>query len=68
MKKYFIIDLLPEFGTFATTMFGDICTTSVPRLATKFGSRKEATEYMREHFSGYHTAKVRSLAVLEASK
>lgn len=66
MKKTFIIDLLPEFGIYATTMFGDICTTGVPSLATKFNSRKEATDYMIEHFSGYRAAKVRVLAQLDA--
>lgn len=68
MKKTFIIDLLPEIGTYATTMFGDICTTSVPRLATQFSSRKEATDYLNQHFSGYRCAKVRTLATLEAPK
>ena len=66
MAKTFIIDLLPEIGTYATTMFGDICTTSVPSLATKFNSRKEAMDYINEHFSGYKCAKVRTLATLKA--
>lgn len=68
MTKTFIIDLLPEMGAYATTMFGDICTISVARLATKFTSRKEAMDYMKEHFSEYKDAKIRTFPLLDAPK